>query len=271
MMHQLSRRVARSMPRLTKSFMPGTQTTVRHLNLHEYQSKDLMEQYGLNVQKGKMAENATEAAEIAKWIKDENPSAELILKAQIHAGGRGKGSFDSGLKGGVKICSTPDEVADYTKQMLGYKLITHQTGPEGQLCEKVLINEGITIDSEKYVAILMDRAANGPVIVASAKGGMDIEAVAEEDPDAIVSAPIDPRGPLPKETSKAIAEGIGFAPEKIPLVQEQLENLYELFLSTDATQVEINPFAEGSVPGTLLSCSGLVKRVGFVSPQSFVV
>merc|ERR1719203_2421897 len=176
----------------------------RFLNLHEYQSKDMLENFNVRVQKGKMANTANEAYEVAKWIKSENPDAELILKAQVHAGGRGKGSFDSGLKGGVQICDTPEQVRDFTKQMLGYNLVTHQTGPEGQLCQKVLVNEGITIDSEKYLAIVMDRETDGPCIVASPKGGMDIEEVAENDPDSIHTVIIDPRaGIQPAESEQA--------------------------------------------------------------------
>lgn len=247
-MHHLTNAALRRAPRLMTS-TPASQVAVRYLNLHEYQSKDLMEAYNVNVQKGKMAETADEAAEVAQWIKGENPNAELILKGQIHAGGRGKGHFDSGLKGGVKILDTPDEVKEYTKQMLGYYLVTHQTGPEGQLCSKVLVNEGISIDSEKYLAILMDRAANGPAIVASAKGGMDIEQVAEDDPDAIITEVIDPRVGVTDEQTKRVAEAIGFAPEKVPVAQKQISALYDLFIGTDATQVEINPFAEGGVPG----------------------
>ena len=261
MMHHVSRNVlARGVGQLTKSFTPATQASVRYLNLHEYQSKDLMEAYKVQVQKGKMAESAADAAAVAKWIKDENPNAELILKAQIHAGGRGKGHFDSGLKGGVKICTTPDEVEELTKQMLGYKLFTHQTGEEGQLCQKVLINEGISIDSEKYLAVLMDRGANGPVIVASAKGGMDIEAVAEEDPDAIITEIVDPRTGVTEEQTLRIAEAIGFAPDKVMVAQQQISALYDLFMGTDATQVEINPFAEGSVPGACFLGGGILTH-----------
>ena len=104
-----------------------------------------------------------------RWLKEGNSECDLILKAQIHAGGRGKGHFTSGLKGGVQICTEPDEVAGYTEQMLGNVLVTHQTGPEGQPCNTVLVNEGISIHNETYFAILMDRAHNGPVIVASAQ------------------------------------------------------------------------------------------------------
>merc|ERR1711934_217189 len=198
---------------------------------------------------GKMAETANQAYEVAQWIKSENPDAELILKAQVHAGGRGKGSFDSGLKGGVQICDTPEEVRDYTKQMLGYNLVTHQTGPEGQLCQKVLVNEGITIDSEKYLAIIMDRETDGPCIVASPKGGMDIEEVAENDPDSIHTVIIDPRAGIQSEQSEQVARALEFPEHKIAMAQHEIESLYNLFMDTDATQVEINPFAEGGVPG----------------------
>jgi len=221
----------------------------RLLNLHEYQSKDLLEKFQVRVQKGKMAETANDAYEVAKWIKSENPDAELILKAQVHAGGRGKGSFDSGLKGGVQICDTPEQVRDYTKQMLGYNLVTHQTGPEGQLCQKVLINEGIAIDTEKYIAFLMDRETDGPCIVASPKGGMDIEDVAETDPSAIHTVIIDPRIGIQPEQSEKVARALEFPEHKIEMAQSEIENLYELFMESDAVQVEINPFAEGSVPG----------------------
>jgi succinyl-CoA synthetase beta subunit len=112
----------------------------RFLNLHEYQSKDLMEKYGVQVQKGRMAETAKGAAEVAKWIKTANGKAELILKSQIHAGGRGKGVFDTGFKGGVKICDTPAQVEDFAKQMLGHKLITKQTGPQGECVNDTLLH-----------------------------------------------------------------------------------------------------------------------------------
>ena len=219
---------------------------VRNLNLHEYQSKTIMERYGVNVQKGREATTAEGALEAAKWVKEGNPEAEIILKAQIHAGGRGKGTFTNGMKGGVKICDEPAEVGDFAGQMLGNTLVTHQTGPEGQDVNVVLVNEGISIDSEKYFAILMDRAYNGPVIVASKAGGMDIEEVAEKTPELIISEAVDIEAGLQPEQTKRIAEELGFLPENIPNAQAQMQALYDLFLGTDATQVEINPFAEGS-------------------------
>lgn len=212
-----------------------------------------MEKFDVRVQKGKMANTAQEAFEVSQWIKRENPAAELILKAQIHAGGRGKGHFlDSGLQGGVKICDTPEEVKAFAEQMLGDTLVTHQTGEEGQKCTKLLVNEGISIDSEFYFAIVQDRDAGvngGPCIVASSQGGMDIEKVAEETPEAIITEVIDPRVGMTSEQSLRVAEKLGFKAAQIPLAATQMENLYALFDGTDSTQVEINPFAVGGVPG----------------------
>jgi succinyl-CoA synthetase beta subunit len=163
----------------------------RFLNLHEYQSKDLMESHGVIVQRGRMASTPKDAAAVATSILQENAKAELILKAQIHAGGRGKGTFSNGFKGGVKVLATPAQVSETAAKMLGAKLVTKQTGAAGQLCSKVLVNEGITIDKEYYFAILMDRAHGGPVLVASTQGGMDIEEVAEKSPEAIITEPVD--------------------------------------------------------------------------------
>jgi succinyl-CoA synthetase beta subunit len=227
----------------------GAVQQVRRLNLHEYQSKSVMEKFNVNVQRGKEATSAAAAGEIARKIKAGNPGAELIVKAQIHAGGRGKGTFKNGFKGGVKVLSSPEEVELNAGKMLGQTLVTHQTGPEGQQVRTVLVNEGISIKSEKYLAILMDRASNGPVIVASAQGGMDIEEVAAKNPKAIIKEPIDIRkGLLPAQTLR-VAKAIGFKDANVPAAQKQIANLYDLFLGTDATQVEINPFAEGQYVG----------------------
>ena len=220
-------------------------TQVRFLNLHEFQSKSVMDKYGVTTQRGEPATTAEQARKIAEAIKKKNPNAELILKAQIHAGGRGKGTFVDGFKGGVKICKTPEEVEQYAKKMLGNTLVTIQTGPAGQKVGTVLVNEGISINSEKYFAILMDRKYNGPVVVASAQGGMDIETVAHDTPEKIVKEPVDiVKGIQPEQTLK-IAKALGFKPHNIPAAQKQMEALYKLFIGTDATQVEINPLAEG--------------------------
>lgn len=222
---------------------------VRSLNLHEFQSKDLMEEFGVVVQKGKAATTAEEAEEVSKWIKSENPDAELILKAQIHAGGRGKGTFTNGFKGGVHILSDASAVKDVTSKMLGNSLVTKQTGDEGQVVNQVLINEGITIEDEYYFAILLDRAYNGPVIVASTEGGMDIEEVAETNPSAILKVPVDVLAGLTDAQAQQLARDLKFEDALVPAAAKQFQSLYALFMGTDATQVEINPLAVGYVPG----------------------
>lgn len=237
---------------------PASAGAVRFLNLHEYQSKDLMEKYNVQVQKGRVAHDVDEAREVAHWIKTDNPEAELIVKAQIHAGGRGKGTFTNGFQGGVKICTDADEAAAMAEKMFGNSLVTKQTGPDGQMVAKVLINEGITIEDELYFAILMDRAYNGPVIVASTEGGMDIEEVAESNPDAIVKVPVDIETGLQAADAEALADKLGFTGKTKELAVKQFHALYELFIGSDATQVEINPLAIGSVPG---GASGLVFAV----------
>eukprot|EP01138_Halocafeteria_seosinensis_P010452 gb/GECG01010672.1/.p1 GENE.gb/GECG01010672.1/~~gb/GECG01010672.1/.p1 ORF type:complete len:463 (+),score=91.86 gb/GECG01010672.1/:1-1389(+) len=237
----------------------GNAGSVRFLNLHEYQSKDLLESYAVSVQKGKVARSADEAYEVAKWLKKENPEAELIVKAQIHAGGRGKGHFiPSGYKGGVQICDTPEEVKERTSNMLGQYLVTKQTTSEGQLCKNVLVNEGISIDRECYFAILMDRNSGGPAIVASTEGGVDIEEVAEKNPSAIVTLPVDINKGLIQDDALKLADKLKFTGEKREKAAYQFQRLYEFFIGTDATQVEINPLVEGSVPG---GESGLVFAV----------
>jgi len=213
----------------------------RFLNLHEYQSKSLMEKFGVRVQRGKVAGTADEAAAVAQDLL-KSSAKELIVKAQIHAGGRGKGQFDTGFKSGVHILKTAAEVKDVAKQMLGHNLITKQTGPAGQLTQKVLVHEGINFDKELYLAFLLDRAHNGPVIVCSKQGGMDIEEVAEKTPSAIHTTAVDIVKGIQPEQTKRVAELLGFTGATLADAQLQIKNLYNLFIGTDSTQVEINPF-----------------------------
>ena len=219
-------------------------------NIDEYQAKEVMDKYAVRTQNGKHASTAAEARAVAEALKAENPGCELILKAQVHAGGRGKGHFiENGLKGGVKVLTEVDEVESFAEQMIGNTLVTKQTGEAGQPCSLVLVNEGLQIESEKYFAILMDREYNGPVMVASEQGGMDIEEVAETSPDAIVTEPIDIFAGVQPEQTERLARSMGFKEENIPEAQKQMSNMYDMFLGTDSTQVEINPFAEGSYVG----------------------
>lgn len=216
-------------------------TPKRFLDLHEYQSKGLMADFNVRVQRGKVANSAAEAREVADWLK-ETGAAELVLKAQIHAGGRGKGHFNTGYKGGVKITESAADVEEAASNMLGNYLITKQTGPEGQLTNKVLVHEGINFNKEFYFAILMDRAYGGPVVVYSPQGGMDIEEVAESNPEAIFTEPVDIELGIQDHQTEKIARRLGFEGAVLADAQEQMKNLYKLFIGLDSTQVEINPF-----------------------------
>jgi succinyl-CoA synthetase beta subunit len=212
----------------------------RFINLHEYQSKELMEKYGVVVQRFRVGSTPEEVEKGAKELK----TSELVLKAQIHAGGRGKGHFDNGFKGGVHFPKDPQEAKKMAEQMLGYRLVTKQTPKEGVLVRKLSIAESLPIARETYFAILYDRAVQGPVMMGSSAGGMDIEEVAHKTPEKICVEPIDiMKGPSKAQTEK-LAKALGFKGELIPKAQDQMERLYKLFMGVDATQVEINPFGE---------------------------
>jgi succinyl-CoA synthetase beta subunit len=204
-----------------------------------------MSSYGIRVQKGAVANSVEEAYAIAKKLSQQN-AKELVIKAQIHAGGRGKGTFNTGFKGGVQVCNSAEDIKRFAKEMIGNILVTKQTGPEGQLTQKVLVHEGITFEKEYYFAILMDRQHNGPVMVASPFGGMDIEEVAHKSPDKIYTRAIDIVKGIQPEDTKRMAQLLGFKGAALADAQEQMSRLYHLFLSTDATQVEINPFVLAS-------------------------
>ncbi|KAI9263327.1 hypothetical protein BDA99DRAFT_437973 [Phascolomyces articulosus] len=219
-----------------------TQQQKRFLNIHEYLSVDLLRKYGINAPRGEVAKTPQEAFEIAKRLG----SDDLVIKAQVLAGGRGKGTFDNGFKGGVKTFSTPEEGQALAEKMLGHKLITKQTGAAGKPCNAVYICERKYARNEYYFAILMDRKAAGPVVVASSEGGVDIETVAKENPDAIVTMPVDIKVGLTKEQAVELATRVGFSPVAVDSAADTFVNLYKLFLEKDATQVEINPLSESS-------------------------
>lgn len=217
----------------------------RHLHLQEYRSKEILRRFGLNVQRGGIASTPEEVFSIANQLKLTGAN-ELIIKSQILAGGRGKGMLSSGLKGGVKICSTAEQAKDMSSKMIGYRLVTHQTTADGEPVDKVLVLEGVNIVNELYLAIVLDAATGGPVLVVSKKGGVDIEEVAKTDPDAVIRIPIsDPRSISRDECFQA-AKALGLANDTrgFPLnVADQIERLYDLFVKADATTVEINPLA----------------------------
>ncbi|XP_025064627.1 succinate--CoA ligase [GDP-forming] subunit beta, mitochondrial [Alligator sinensis] len=215
-------------------------TPRRWLNLQEYQSKKLMADHGVTVQRFFVADTANDALEAAKRLK----AREIVLKAQILAGGRGKGVFNSGLKGGVHLTKDPAEVGQLAKQMIGYNLATKQTPKDGVKVKKVMVAEALDISRETYFAILMDRASSGPVMVGSPQGGVDIEEVAATTPHLIFKEEIDIFEGVKESQALCMAENLGF---KGPLQQQaadQIKKLYNLFLKIDATQVEVNPFGE---------------------------
>ncbi|XP_015730849.1 succinate--CoA ligase [GDP-forming] subunit beta, mitochondrial isoform X2 [Coturnix japonica] len=238
--------------RLRGSF-PAVQLTPRRwLNLQEYQSKKLMADHGVTVQRFFVADSADDALEAAQRLK----AKEIVLKAQILAGGRGKGTFNSGLKGGVHLTKDPKTVEQLAKQMIGYNLSTKQTPKDGVKVKKVMVAEALNISRETYFAILMDRACNGPVMVGSPQGGVDIEEVAVTSPELIFKEEIDIFEGIQDHQALQMAKNLGF---KGPLQQQaadQIKKLYNLFLKIDATQVEVNPFGEtpeGQVNGAGLA------------------
>jgi len=216
---------------------------VRHLNLHEHHAKELMARHGVRVQRGIVATTPEQAAANAKQLR-ETGARDLILKAQILAGGRGKGHFDNGFKGGVKVCQKPEEVGEYAKSMLGYNLITAQTDDKGQPVAKVLVHEGVDFNKEYYLAFLLERAYDGPVIVGSPCGGIDIEEVAEKTPDMIKYLGIDYKKGLTDDQTEEMANFMGFSSDAKEDAKEQMKKLYDMFMSNDCVQVEINPFVE---------------------------
>src|SRR3954454_3332830 len=204
------------------------------MKIHEYQAKAILKKYGVAVPRGSMATSREEAEAIAKDLLNSGSSG-VVVKAQIHAGGRGKG-------GGVKIAKSVDEAGDLAGKMLGMKLVTHQTGPEGRIVRRLLIEETLPIEKELYLGILVDRAEGKPVFMASAAGGMEIEQVAAENPDAILKQHMDPGMGLEAFQARKIAFQLGLGAKQINPAVQFLTSLYKAFLDTDASLLEINPF-----------------------------
>ncbi|KAH8907050.1 succinate-CoA ligase [Coniochaeta sp. PMI_546] len=222
--------------------VPGIAQQRRALSIHEYLSADLLRKYGIDVPKGAVAKTAAEAEAVAKQIGCDD----MVIKAQVLAGGRGKGTFDNGLKGGVRVIYSPTEAKMFAEQMIGHKLITKQTGAQGRLCNAVYICERKFARREFYLAVLMDRASQGPVIVSSPQGGMDIEGVAKENPDAITTTYIDINTGVTDEVARKIATSLGFSEQCIEEAKDTIQKLYKIFIDKDMTQVEINPLSETS-------------------------
>ena len=204
------------------------------MKIHEYQAKGILKKYGVAIPRGEMAETVDQAEAVAKSLFDAGALG-VVVKAQIHAGGRGKG-------GGVKIAKSVAEAKELAGKILGMTLVTHQTGPEGRLVRRLLIEETLPIEKELYLGIVIDRAEAKPVFMASAAGGMEIEQVAAENPDAILKEHVDPGMGLEAFQARKIAFKLGLKPQQIGEAVKFMSGLYRSFLETDASLTEINPF-----------------------------
>jgi succinyl-CoA synthetase beta subunit len=200
------------------------------MKIHEYQAKAILARYGVTTPRGEVAFTKDEAREAAQRLR----SPVVVVKAQIHAGGRGKG-------GGVKLARSADEAAEIASQILGMKLVTPQTGPAGRIVRRLLIEEGLDIQRELYLGLLVDRASGMPVFMASAAGGMEIEEVAKTNPEAILRETIHPAVGLQPYQARKIAFGLALPPEMLSYAVPFFQALYRAFLDTDASLLEINP------------------------------
>src|SRR5216117_2889631 len=207
------------------------------MNIHEYQAKGLLQRFDVATTRGKVASTLDEAEQIARELGD----VEIVVKAQIHAGGRGKGAFQNGFKGGVHVRKTPEGVRKVAAKMLGQILVTHQTGPTGRVVNKVLVAESAEIAREIYFAVLLDRATAAPLIVASSEGGVEIEAVAAKSPEKIIREPIDPLAGLQSFQTRKVAKQLGFEFSQLKSAAKLFEGLYRTFVAFDCSMVEVNP------------------------------
>ena len=207
------------------------------MNIHEYQAKELLQRFDVATTRGKVASTLEEAEQIARELGD----VDIVVKAQIHAGGRGKGTFKNGFKGGVHIRKTPEDVREVSAKMLGQILVTHQTGPAGRAVNKVLVTESADIAREIYFAILLDRATAAPLIVASTEGGVEIETVAAKSPEKIIREAIDPLAGLQPFQTRKVAKQLGFESSQLKNTSKLFEGLYRTFIAYDCSMVEVNP------------------------------
>ena len=208
------------------------------MNIHEYQAKELFEKFGVPTPRGQVADTA-EAAQAAATAL--SAAGQLVVKAQVHAGGRGKGIFKNGFKGGVHLVGSAAQAGEVASQMIGQTLVTHQTGEEGKLVRKVLIAQSVDIEKEYYLAILMDRESRGPVIVASTEGGVNIEDVAEHTPEKILNEKVHPLIGLQAYQIRKLASTLGLDGGQGKAFGKLLNALYKLFIDCDCSMVEINP------------------------------
>ena len=207
------------------------------MNIHEYQAKELLQKFGAATTRGRVASTPEEAEKIAREIG----ATEVVVKAQIHAGGRGKGTFTNGFKGGVHVCKSPEEAREVAAKMLGQTLVTHQTGPAGRVVNKVLVAESADIAREIYFAILLDRSTAAPLIVASTEGGVEIETVADKSPEKIIRESVHPLAGLQPFQARKLAKQLAFESAQLKDTSKLFDGLYRTFIGLDCSMVEVNP------------------------------
>lgn len=205
------------------------------MKIHEYQAKQILAPYGVTVPRGEVISKPEEAGGVAERLYPGAKSGTVVVKAQIHAGGRGKG-------GGVKLAHSPDEAVKIAGQILGMTLVTHQTGPEGRLVRRVLIEEGLDVARELYLGLVIDRVAGRPVFMASTEGGVEIEVVAAEHPEKILKESIDPAVGFQAFQARKLAFGLALEGAQVAAAGRFFTSLYRAFEATDASLAEINPF-----------------------------
>lgn len=228
----------------------------RNLHLHEYQSMEIMQKYGAKTPRFFAASTPEEAKLAAQKLSGKD----FVIKAQVHTGGRGLGYFkETGFAGGVHMCTTPEQVEEIAKKMLGSTLITKQTGEEGKPCDKVLITERVYIRQERYLALLMDRDVGGALLLGSSVGGTSIEDIAHRTPEAIVKLPLPVNTVLDEPSARAFAKRLKFQGEdQIREATKSILSLYRLFQEKDCLLVEVNPFAETN-DGRIMICDAKVN------------
>ncbi|GAX10691.1 succinyl-CoA synthetase beta subunit [Fistulifera solaris] len=250
----LALRCSFARPRLTAG-------AVRHLNVHEYVSMEIMQAHGIKTPNCSVASTPEEAEQIFlhKLNKPGTPLLDVVIKAQVLSGGRGLGHFKSGFKGGVHMVTKAGQARDFAKSMLGEELVTKQA-PNGIICNKVLLMERMYMRNEMYLSILMDRASQGPLMVASPRGGTSIEDVAATNPEVIFTQPIDITVGLTDEQAQRMAGNLGLEPGSEGHAQAVtlMKNLYNMFIACDCTQVEVNPLAE-TPSGDIVVCDAKVN------------
>lgn len=259
MLSQVNKFRSGQITRLTQNFCQAK----RHLSIHEYHSADLLRKYGVGTPKGGAAHSVQEATNIAIQLGGKN----LVVKAQALTGGRGKGHFDNGMQSGIHMINSVQEVTDVSGKMLGHKLITKQSGAKGKLVSGVYIVERVDAKHESYLCILMDRQTKKPLIICSSEGGMNIEEVAEKNPDAIKKFYIDNSIGLTEEVATQIGKSLGFSAEAEADAKDAVMKLYKIFQEKDATQIEINPLSEVIGQHTKVMC--MDAKFGFDDNASF--